>query len=137
LPRGTGVGCVTNRVQWNIIAYDADGNPKVSGCAASGCDFHYFDQKSVTPRERIESLLTWVKTDMAAGILNQGNGKRLTAKLNAALGNLASANTQRAIKELKAFLDEVDAIVKSGRFSKAAAQPLIDEAVEIIADVGG
>jgi hypothetical protein len=29
--------CVTNYVQWNIITYDANGHPVISGCAASGC----------------------------------------------------------------------------------------------------
>jgi len=41
LPGNSGVGCVTNRVQWNIVTYDTNGNPAISGCAASGCDYHY------------------------------------------------------------------------------------------------
>jgi hypothetical protein len=38
LPPSTN-GCVTDTVQWNIITYDANGNPVTSGCAASGCQF--------------------------------------------------------------------------------------------------
>jgi hypothetical protein len=41
LPENSGVGCVTNRVQWNIITYDTNGNSMISGCAASGCQYHY------------------------------------------------------------------------------------------------
>ncbi len=41
LPENSGVGCVTNRVQWNIITYETNGNSMISGCAASGCDYHY------------------------------------------------------------------------------------------------
>ena len=41
LPENSGVGCVTNRVQWNIITYNANGSPHTSGCAASGCQYHY------------------------------------------------------------------------------------------------
>ncbi len=41
LPRNTGVGCVTNYVQWGIEIYDAGGNPRISACAASGCGFHF------------------------------------------------------------------------------------------------
>jgi hypothetical protein len=41
LPGNSGVGCVTNRVQWNIITYDINGRSMISGCAASGCQFHY------------------------------------------------------------------------------------------------
>jgi hypothetical protein len=38
LPR---VGCVTNRVQWNLMTYDAGGNPRISGGPLSGADYHY------------------------------------------------------------------------------------------------
>jgi hypothetical protein len=41
LPENSGVGCVTNRVQWNIITYDTNGNPLISGCPTSGCGYHY------------------------------------------------------------------------------------------------
>jgi len=34
-------GCVTNRVQWNLMTYDAGGNPKVSGSPVSGPGYHY------------------------------------------------------------------------------------------------
>ncbi|MEI7938752.1 MAG: immunoglobulin domain-containing protein [Verrucomicrobiota bacterium] len=36
----TGSNCLMDQVQWNIITYDANGNPVTSGCAASGCQFH-------------------------------------------------------------------------------------------------
>lgn len=35
------VGCVTNRVQWNLITYDAGGNPRISGSPLSGPGYHY------------------------------------------------------------------------------------------------
>jgi hypothetical protein len=38
LPRG---GCVTSRVQWNLVTYDAAGNPKISGSPTSGPGPHY------------------------------------------------------------------------------------------------
>jgi hypothetical protein len=41
LPENSGVGCVTNRVQWKIITYDTNGNSMITGCAASGCQYHY------------------------------------------------------------------------------------------------
>jgi len=39
LPETTN-NCVTDRVQWGIITYDVNGNPLISGCAASGCQYH-------------------------------------------------------------------------------------------------
>jgi hypothetical protein len=35
------VGCVTNRVQWNLMTYDAGGNPRISGGPVSGFGYHY------------------------------------------------------------------------------------------------
>jgi hypothetical protein len=32
--------CVTDSVQWNIITYDTNGQPMISGCAVSGCQSH-------------------------------------------------------------------------------------------------
>lgn len=34
-------GCVSNRVQWNLMTYDAGGNPRISGSPTSGPDYHY------------------------------------------------------------------------------------------------
>jgi hypothetical protein len=33
--------CVTNRVQWNLLTYDAGGNPRMSGSPTSGAGYHY------------------------------------------------------------------------------------------------
>jgi hypothetical protein len=135
LPRHSGIGCVSDRVQWNLETYDAGGNPKVSGGPASGGGFHYFGSCSETPQERIQDLIVWVNVDVAAGILSNGNS--LTTKLDAALGSLGGANTQAAINELKAFLNEVDTMVKTGRLPAAASQPLIDTAAAITTNLGG
>jgi hypothetical protein len=39
LPETTN-NCVTDSVQWGIVTYDTNGNPVISGCAASGCQMH-------------------------------------------------------------------------------------------------
>jgi hypothetical protein len=130
-------GCVGDRVQWNVELYDAAGNPAVSGCAASGCEFRYFTSPcSVAPPEQIQFLMTWVNVDVTAGILDKCRGDSLIAKLNAALENAANANARAAINELQAFLNELSAIVQTGRLS-AAAQTLIDGATTAIAELGG
>jgi len=40
LPRGTGNGQASGRARWKVATYDTSGNPQLSACAASGCDFH-------------------------------------------------------------------------------------------------
>jgi FIMAH domain len=127
-------GCVTNRVQWNLLTYDAGGNPKISGSPTSGSGFHYFGPCSLTPRERINQLKVWVNVDVAAGILDRRDGRRLTIRLNAALRQLPHGHGQSAINQIERFLAEVDALVKSDELSSAAGQPLIEGALAIIAE---
>ncbi len=40
LPRGTDPGQVSGQPQWHVATYDADGTPRLSACAASGCEVH-------------------------------------------------------------------------------------------------
>jgi hypothetical protein len=40
LPRGTEPGQVSGQPQWHVATYDADATPRLSACAASGCDVH-------------------------------------------------------------------------------------------------
>jgi hypothetical protein len=132
LPRSR---CVTNRVQWNLLTYDAGGNPKVSGSPTSGPGLHYLDSCSLTPQERIENLIVWVGVDVTAGILNRRDGRRLTARLNLALRHLTYGKSQPALNQVKRFLDNVRSLVESERLSAAAAQPLIDWAGAVIAEL--
>jgi hypothetical protein len=135
LAENPGKGCVTNRVQWNLLTYDAGGNPKVSSSPASGPGYHYFGPCSLTVQERIENLTVWVNVDVAAGILSLHDGQRLTTRLNAALRQLAHGKSQNAINQVARFLNEVEALVKSERLPRATAQPLIDGALAIIAQL--
>ena len=65
--------------------------------------------------------------------LSKGETTSLTAKLQAALGYLAGGDTADAIAALQAFINEVNALVKSGRLTGAVAAPLISAAKSIIA----
>ena len=53
--------CVSDTVQWNIITYDVNGHPLISGCAASGCEYHSCtgaNTETVAPLLRISSVST-------------------------------------------------------------------------------
>jgi hypothetical protein len=65
--------------------------------------------------------------------LSNGETTSLTAKLEAALGYVAGGDTAAAIAVLQAFINEVNALVKSHRLTAAAAAPLILAAKGIIA----
>jgi len=55
------------------------------------------------------------------------------AKLRAALRQLGSGNRAPAAGQLNAFINEVNALVRSGRLSPQQAQPLIDAAEAALA----
>jgi hypothetical protein len=56
LPRNAS-NCVSDSVQWGIITYDVNGNPLISGCAASGCQSHSCSGSEFGPIGYITALL--------------------------------------------------------------------------------
>ena len=60
--------------------------------------------------------------------LNQGQANSFIAKLNAATQNMNAGNTVATTNELQAFINEVEAYIKSGKLSSAEGQALIDVA---------
>ena len=136
LPHQTRIGCVTNRVQWNLLTYDAGGNPKLSGSPVSGPAYHYLGSCSRTPQERIGQLVVWVNVDLAAGILDLADSQRLILRLNAALGQLDRGHLQGASARVKRFLDDVQTLVEAGGLPAAAGEPLVTGAAAVIAQLG-
>lgn len=77
-----------------------------------------------TPVQGVEQAIALVAQLEAAGRLNRGNANSLTAKLDAAKRQLERGNTTPAVNQLEAFLNELEAMVRSGRLSAADAEPL-------------
>ncbi|HXV18281.1 MAG TPA: DNA/RNA non-specific endonuclease, partial [Gemmatimonadaceae bacterium] len=57
--------------------------------------------------------------------INAGNAKSLNAKLNAAIAAFDRGDTGAAVNQLNALLNEINAMVTSGRLSSTDAAPLI------------
>jgi probable HAF family extracellular repeat protein len=74
---------------------------------------------------------------MDTTVLNQGQRNTLIAKLEAVTKQIEKGNVKPAINELQAFINEVDADIKSGKLTLAQGQPLIDAANAMIAELGG
>jgi alpha-tubulin suppressor-like RCC1 family protein len=96
--------------------------------AIAGGYIHSLALKAATPSQLTNNLIGQV---MSLGLSN-GETTSLTAKLRAALGYLAGGDTADAIAALNAFINEVNALVNSGRLTAAAAAPLISAAEGII-----
>jgi hypothetical protein len=128
-------GCVENRVQWNLMTYDAGGNYRISGSPTSGAGLHYFDSCSLTPQERIDDLIVWVNVDVTAGILGAQDGQRLTRSLNTARRQLDRGQTQKAIESLNAFRVDVARLAQNDKLPEAAAQTLNTAAQALVSDL--
>jgi PKD repeat protein len=78
----------------------------------------------LTPVQGTERAIALVAQLLADGMLERGEANSLTAKLDAARRQLLRGNTIPAVQQLEAMLNELDAIVRSGRLESADAAPL-------------
>jgi hypothetical protein len=76
-----------------------------------------------------------VESLVAQEALNAGEGNSLSAKLRNAAQQIYQGNTTPAINQLLAFIDQVQALIRSRRLSPAEGQQLIDQANSIIAQL--
>jgi DNA/RNA endonuclease G (NUC1)/PKD repeat protein len=83
----------------------------------------------LTPLSVVQSVMQMV--DDLAGV----PGNSLHAKLDAAAKQLQAGKNTPAANQLNAFLNELDALVRSGRLSEAQAAPLRDAVNRVIASV--
>jgi FIMAH domain-containing protein len=88
---------------------------------------------TISPPQAINNLIGQVISP-SLGFSN-GEKTSLIAKLNAALGYLQVGDDADAILTVQAFINEVNALVNSGRLTTAAAAPLISAAEGIIAEL--
>ena len=116
---------------------DSNTPVEVSGLSGvtviAGGGFHSLALVGATPPQAINSLIGQVVSP-SLGFSN-GEKTSLTAKLRAALGYLQAGDAADAIAVLQAFINEVNALVNSGRLTTAAAAPLISAAEGIIAEL--
>lgn len=160
-PDGTRI--LFSRYDWNtgdegIWMMDVNGNGQTNVGALTGYnDYPSWQPVSApaTPAAAIQELITLVNTLAASGQLTYGNGVALTAKLHAALQQLAGATQSpagvslsaaaaggsggsasiAAKGQLGAFINQVNALVKSRRLSQDRGQPLIEAASAVIASL--
>ncbi len=120
-----------------IYAAGASGNATPTAIIAgsnTGLNFPtYLALQGATPAQAINTLIGQVISP-SLGFSN-GEKTSLTAKLQAALGYLQAGDTPDAIAVLQAFINQVNALVNSGRLTTAAAAPLISAAEGIIAEL--
>jgi hypothetical protein len=86
----------------------------------------------LTPQEAGQILINQVQVFVDAGVLNQGQGQALIAKLEAAIQKLDQDNVRAAINQLEAFSNQVSALINGGVLTSAEGQPVIEAVTELI-----
>ena len=90
-----------------------------------------------SPLQGIANLRATLASLGGRGGLNAGQLNSLQVKLDNASKQLDGGNGTAAGNMLEAFLNEMDALTKSGRVSDEAAAPVVDYARRVIASIGG
>jgi len=86
----------------------------------------------ISPQGGIALLINHVQNLIATGVISNGNGNALLSKLNGAVQSLDSGNTTAAINKLNSFINQVNALINSGKLTPAQGQVLIDATQAII-----
>jgi hypothetical protein len=96
-------------------------------------EVHVDDVRVVT----IEDILDDIEDLTDTGVLNQGQGNALIAKLEAAERMFNEGNTMAACNELQAFINQLEAYVRAGILSVEEGQSLIGAANSMISQLCG
>jgi DNA/RNA endonuclease G (NUC1) len=89
----------------------------------------------LTPAQGLGNAIALVDALAEAGTIEPGNANSLRTKLEGARRSLDGGTTAAALGKLQALLNELDALVRSGRLSETDARPLrtlVERVVESI-----
>jgi hypothetical protein len=90
----------------------------------------------VSVPDQIDAVLGMIEDLEVAGTLGGGIGNALSVKLDAAR-NQANHQSQAAVGQLGAFINQVMSLMRRGVLTAAEGQALVDAAQDIIASLGG
>jgi len=126
-----------------------DGNPQLSACVCglcalladggvggsvvivdnmAGCN----SEVDILVSCRAQTFTSDIEELLADGLLNDGEANSLISKLESAVRSTGKGNTGAAINKLNSFINQVAALVNSGRLTPEEAQPLFDAAQDMI-----
>jgi hypothetical protein len=88
----------------------------------------------VSTEMQIMDLEDAVADLVGAGTLGDGNGNAPLSKLASALAVLAGGDCEGARNKIQAFINQVNALLGSGRLTAEQAADLIDAAGAVLAD---
>lgn len=89
----------------------------------------------ISPSQGIQAAGAAIGQLLSDGKLSSGNANSLQAKLTAAANQIAGGNRTAATNQLQALLNELDALVRSGRLSSADASALRTLVLRVMASL--
>jgi DNA/RNA endonuclease G (NUC1) len=152
LPRDSGLGSVHTYADVEVIAVIMPNDPGVRDVdwaayrttvnaveALSGYDLLALlpDDIEATLESGIHTVQALIDGLVAEGKLKSGAATSLAAKLRAAAQQLERGNVTAGVNQLGSVLNELDALVRSGRLAAAEAEPLRAAAREVMASALG
>jgi large repetitive protein len=112
-----------------VIVADDDGDAGTSHASV------VVEAAAQTPEEQIAALSNLVNDLQASGVLSPPNSNSLGSSLDGALSKLAGGDVAGAINNLQTFVKKVEGLVKTGRMTQEEAQPLLDAANALLAQL--
>ncbi len=101
----------------SVVSFDTSGNFDATPAVLNWI--------GLTPQQAAANLITSIGQLAAGGIINQGQATSLETKLQAAINQLNGGNLNAAVNPFSAFINQVNALVSSGRLSASIGQSLI------------
>jgi hypothetical protein len=89
----------------------------------------------VSPAAAVTNLIDLIANPLSGLVLTTGQANNLTDKLVNALNSIQAGQTKQAINQLQAFINSVQASLKTGKISDPTANTLIVAANAIIASL--
>lgn len=112
-----------------VIVADDDGDAGTSHASVVVQDV------ALTPEEQIAAVSRLVQDLQSSGVLSPPNSNSLGSSLDGALSKLEGGDVAGAINNLQNFVKKVEGLVKTGRLSQSDAQPMLDAANALIAQL--
>jgi hypothetical protein len=94
------------------------------------------DGTPLTPHDAIQLLMDDVRTLVTEGLVSQDQGDGLIDKLTAAIQSLNRDRANAACNQLRAFANQVNALIIAGKLSGGTGQGLMDSAESIRIRIG-
>jgi PKD repeat protein len=112
-----------------VIVVDDDGESGTSHATV------VVQAPSLTPQQQVAAVDNMVADMQSSGVLNPPSANSLSASLDAAIAKLDRGDVSGALNDLQVFVSKVQGLVKTGRLTQEEAQPLLDAANAIIAQL--